>query len=76
MIEKNSIIEIEDGLKFIVLDVKEIENNKVLLLQGLDDGVHRFAIDETESENSSLQFIDDKEFMLQIAKEFDYQDRK
>ena len=73
-----SIVEIEKGLKFVVLDIKNYEGKEVALLQGVKDGVLRFAVEkiDAESKKASLVFINDENLIKAIAVEFDKQDGK
>ena len=43
-----AIVEIEKGLKFVVLDIKKYEGKEVALVQGVKDGVLRFAVEKID----------------------------
>ena len=74
--EKNSIVEIENGLKFVVLDIKKYEDIEIALVQGLKDAVLRFALEKVDEKNRTarLVFVNDEKLIESIAKEFDRQD--
>lgn len=76
--KKDSIVEVKKGLKFIVLDIKNYEKKEVALLQGLEDGVLRFAVEKINksTKEAYLEFINDTNLIMSIAKEFDKQDGK
>lgn len=73
-----AIVEIEKGLKFVVLDIKKYEGKEVALVQGVKDGVLRFAVEKIDEQNksASLVFINDENLVKAIAVEFDKQDGK
>ncbi len=78
LIKKDSIIEIKNGLKFIVLDIKEYQGKEVALLQGVEDGILRFAVERAnnETEKIEMMFIEDDKLIKEIAEDFDRQDNK
>lgn len=78
LVKKQSIVEIEEGYKFLVLDIKEVDGTEIALLQSIETGMFKFAAEKVDSEKKSaeLYFINDKELIKQIALEFDKQDGK
>ena len=72
-IKKNSVVEIEKGLNFVVLDVKEIQGKRVALLQCAQDTDLRFAIEKIDQKSKEIKlfFVDDKELEMKLAEEFD-----
>ena len=78
LIKKDSIIEIKSGMKLIVLDIKEYQGKEVALLQSVEDGILRFAVERTnnETEKIEMMFIEDDNLIKEIAEDFDRQDNK
>ena len=71
-------VEMKDGMRFVVLDIKKYEGREVALVQGIEDGVLRFAVEEINAKEKTarLVFIEDQKLINAIATEFDRQDGK
>ena len=76
--KQNAIVEMEGGKKFAVLDIKTCQGKEVALVQGLDDAILRFAVEEVDIKKkiANLIFIEDQNMINAIATEFDKQDGK
>ena len=78
-IKKNSVVTIDGGKEtFFVLDIKKIAGKEVVLLQGVSDGVLRFALENIDAKKleAKLLFVNDFQMVKEIAQEFDKQDGK
>ena len=66
-IKNRSIVELSDNRKYLVDDIKVLDNKEVALLQDLETGDFVFALEN----NDALVMVIDKKLEAALAKEFD-----
>lgn len=71
-IKNRSIVELSDNRKYLVDDIKVLDNKEVALLQDLETGDFVFALEN----NDALVMVIDKKLEAALAKEFDKVDGK